>query len=305
VRSETKKFSLPAFALALLCFFLPFVSVSCQQQKIISFTGIQLVTGTAIEQPQMLGPRKVDRVNPEPFAVLAFLAGLAGLGVSFLKDQKTALAPAIFGGVGAVCLLLLKLKFDGDIQRQAAGILQVEYDVGFWLVLLIYLAAGVLNISIFLQSRKGSVEMQALSPAHPEALLAPPVSRLAPTAPAVAPTAVQPASTAAVPASAPSYGSLQCTAGSLAGQRFEVTRQGLLIGRDPAKCQIVVPDDGVSREHAWIVATDEGVVVIDRGSSNGTYVNSVEAGAISKVCLQDRDRILIGRQGPVFIYARN
>ena len=30
--------------------------------------------------------------------VLAFLAGLAGLGVSFLKDEKTALAPAIIGG---------------------------------------------------------------------------------------------------------------------------------------------------------------------------------------------------------------
>ncbi len=294
MQSETKKFSPAVFGFALLCFFLPFVSVSCQRQKVISFTGIQLVMGTTIEQPQMFGPRQVERVDPEPLAILAFLAGLAGLGVSFLKDKKTALAPALIGGVGAVCLFSLKLKFDSDIQRQAAGILQVDYDIGFWLVLLMYLAAVALNVSIFVQNRKESTQMQALSPAHATASLATPAG---PPAPTVVQTAVAPAST-------PSYGNLQCTAGPLAGRRFGVTRQGLLIGRDPAKCQIVLPDEGVSREHTWVVATDEGVVVIDRGSSNGTYVNSVEAGAISKVRLQNGDKILIGPRGAVFVYSQ-
>jgi FHA domain len=100
-------------------------------------------------------------------------------------------------------------------------------------------------------------------------------------------------------------GSLECVAGALAGHRFEITRQGLLIGRDPAKCQIVVQDEGVSREHAWVVATDEGVVVIDRGSSNGTYVNSVEAGRVTKASLRDGDRVLIGPRGAAFVYSRD
>jgi hypothetical protein len=148
--------------------------------------------------------------------------------VSFLKDEKTALAPAIIGGAGAVCLFSLKLKFDSDIQRQAAGILQVDYDVGFWLVLLMYLAAVALNVSIFLQSRNKATQMQALSPAHATAPLA---SAVGPPSP----TVVQ---TAAAAASTPSYGNLQCTTGPFVGRRFEVTRRGLLIGRDPGTAEM-------------------------------------------------------------------
>lgn len=56
---ETKK-AIPAIlGLALICFFLPFVTVSCQGQKLMTFSGIQLVTGTTIQEPQMFGPPSV------------------------------------------------------------------------------------------------------------------------------------------------------------------------------------------------------------------------------------------------------
>jgi pSer/pThr/pTyr-binding forkhead associated (FHA) protein len=93
------------------------------------------------------------------------------------------------------------------------------------------------------------------------------------------------------------YGSVQVTAGPLSGRRFPITRQGLLIGRDAAKCQVVLNEDTVSKEHAWIVPLDTGVVVIDRGSANGTYVNSPESPRVSKVGLQNGDRVYIGKQG--------
>lgn len=162
--------------------------------------------------------------------------------------------------------------------------------------------------AVLLSARSAVASLAVQDAAVPVAAQPHPVSpiqavpQLAPAMAPPAPTAVQ---TAAAPAPARSYGSIRCAAGSLAGRRFEVTRQGLLIGRDPAKCQIVVTDEAVSREHAWVVATDEGVVVIDRGSSNGTYVNSVEAGAISKVRLQDGDRVFIGPRGPVFVYSQS
>jgi hypothetical protein len=94
-----------------------------------------------------------------------------------------------------------------------------------------------------------------------------------------------------------SFGSVQVTAGSLSGRRFQITKQGLLIGRDPAKCQVVLTEDTVSKEHAWIVPLDTGVVVIDRGSANGTFVNSTESPRVSKVGLQNGDRVYIGKQG--------
>jgi serine protease Do len=103
------------------------------------------------------------------------------------------------------------------------------------------------------------------------------------------------------PASDKSFGSIQVTAGSLSGRRFPVTKAGLLMGRDGAKCQVVFTEDVVSGEHAWIVPVDNGVVVIDRGSSNGTFINSVESPRVSKVGLQNGDRVYLGKKGSVVV----
>jgi S1-C subfamily serine protease len=53
-----------------------------------------------------------------------------------------------------------------------------------------------------------------------------------------------------------SFGSIRGSSGPFAGRKFEITKQGLLIGRDRSKCQIVVEDESVSKEHAWIVPID-------------------------------------------------
>ncbi len=99
-----------------------------------------------------------------------------------------------------------------------------------------------------------------------------------------------------------SYGSVLGASGPVSGKRFEVTKQGLLIGRDASKCQIVVNDDAVSKEHAWIVPVDGGTVVIDRGSTNGTFVNSINSPKVSKVRLQNGDKIFIGKGVASFTY---
>jgi FHA domain len=299
VPAGIKKFAPATFGLALLCFFLPFISVSCQTQRIVTFTGIQLVTGATVELPQIFGPPKSEKLPREPLAVLAFACGVVGLGLSFLKGRKIAIAPAVVGCAGAVTLLLLKSKLDADVLKGGNGVLHVDYEVGFWLILLSYAAAAGLNLVFFLQSGKEPLQMQ-MGPSSRTPAEAPP----APTPSTPARTAVQ-AAAASAAAGVRSYGNLQCVAGPLAGRRFAVTRQGLLIGRDPAKCQIVLPEEGVSREHAWVVATDEGVLVIDRGSSNGTYVNSVEAGRVIKAQLRDGDRVLIGPRGAIFTYSRD
>lgn len=115
-------------------------------------------------------------------------------------------------------------------------------------------------------------------------------------------TRTEVAPTDARPALPRAYGSIQATSGALSGKTFKIAKEGLLIGRSP-KCQVVLPDETVSGEHAWIVPVDHGVVVIDKGSSNGTYVNSTDSARISKVGLQNGDRIFIGKKGAnVFTY---
>jgi len=103
------------------------------------------------------------------------------------------------------------------------------------------------------------------------------------------------------PPSETSFGNIQVTAGSLAGQKFKITKAGLLVGTDKTKCQVCVSEDSISHEHAWIVPVDNRVVVIDRGSTNGTYINSVDSPRVSKVGLQNGDRIYLGRKGSVVL----
>lgn len=55
MEKTTKKISPVILGIALICFFLPWINVSCQGEKVGTFTGIKLVTGTTIEQRGMFG----------------------------------------------------------------------------------------------------------------------------------------------------------------------------------------------------------------------------------------------------------
>jgi hypothetical protein len=93
--------------------------------------------------------------------------------------------------------------------------------------------------------------------------------------------------------------------GALAGRRFFIDESGLRIGRDPAKCQIVLQDDKVSKEHALITRDAQGVILTDLGSSNGTYVNSVNTQRVTTMRLQPGDCIYIGKSIASFRYLRS
>jgi S1-C subfamily serine protease len=111
------------------------------------------------------------------------------------------------------------------------------------------------------------------------------------------------ASPKATAAASNSFGTLHVSGGPLTGNRFPIPKAGLLIGRDPTKCTVVLADDSISKEHAWVVPLDNGVAVIDRNSSNGTFVNSVDSPRINKVVLRHGDRVYLGKlNGTVFTY---
>jgi S1-C subfamily serine protease len=98
------------------------------------------------------------------------------------------------------------------------------------------------------------------------------------------------------------FGRIQFSSGSLSGRTFPIGKEGLWIGRDSAKCAVVVQDDSVSSQHAWVVPADGNIMVIDKDSTNGTYVNSVDSPRISKVGLRNGDRVFLGQKGAVFTY---
>ncbi len=78
--------------------------------------------------------------------------------------------------------------------------------------------------------------------------------------------------------------------GLLNGQRWNIA-DCLVIGRDET-CEVVVLDRQVSRSHARLTRLEEGVLLEDLGSKNGTFRNGER---VEEPCfLQDGDFLMIG-----------
>lgn len=75
------------------------------------------------------------------------------------------------------------------------------------------------------------------------------------------------------------------------GNRVQITAQPVTIGRHP-DCDVVLNDHEVSRQHAEVRRDDDGFVIVDLGSLNGTKVNG--AGVKGSRTLHDGDSIVIG-----------
>ena len=138
-----------------LCFFLPFVTVSCGGVTAFTLTGQQLATGTTLTQPQPFGPPQTQKVSPDPFAAVAGLCALAGIALSLIGGRLTS-AAAISGGVGAVSLLIMRSRLNDQLQTQGQGLAKATYETGFTLAVLLLLAGAAWNVYLFLQSRRVS-----------------------------------------------------------------------------------------------------------------------------------------------------
>lgn len=78
--------------------------------------------------------------------------------------------------------------------------------------------------------------------------------------------------------------------GPLKGERWQLS-QTVVLGRE-STCDVVIPDRQISRFHARLTPTHEGVMLEDLGSKNGTYHNSILLSA--PVVLQDGDELTVG-----------
>jgi len=90
-----------------------------------------------------------------------------------------------------------------------------------------------------------------------------------------------------------SIGSLTCTRGPMMGQRFALTATGIIIGRQPGVAHILVNDHRASGKHVWIGIDQGRLVAIDQGTTNGTYINDVARGRITRQELRDGDVVIV------------
>ncbi|MGZ5493388.1 MAG: FHA domain-containing protein, partial [Thermoanaerobaculia bacterium] len=86
--------------------------------------------------------------------------------------------------------------------------------------------------------------------------------------------------------------------GPRAGEKLGLGGSGIRIGRESAICEIVLENPKVSRLHAEVVSIDGKVMLIDRNSSNGTYVNDEK---IDRRYLKDGDIIHFGGRNAIAV----
>ena len=156
-KTKVKKITPAVYGILIICFFMPFLEVSCSGEKIMTFTGIQMVTGTTMKEPSMFGEKtKSKKMEPEPLAIITFCCVIAALLFSFIKNRKSAILPAICSGIAIITLLILKLKIDNEVLKEGEGIIQIGYAYGFWIILVMLLFGAMLNGYVF--SGKSQIE---------------------------------------------------------------------------------------------------------------------------------------------------
>lgn len=154
--NESSKFVSPTiFLLAALCFFLPFVSFTCQGQRIATISGMELITGTKIEKFEM---QKIDtgqtnsdldkqrEVSSEPLAIAAFIFALMGIVVSLIPRYSKIIS-LIAGALGVLMLLFLRSSIGGEVTGDFDfKIIEVSYEWGYYLSLILLIAAFTFNL---------------------------------------------------------------------------------------------------------------------------------------------------------------
>ncbi len=78
--------------------------------------------------------------------------------------------------------------------------------------------------------------------------------------------------------------------GRAVGKMFKLVGMKMIIGRSPTN-EILVDDEGVSRQHAFVERNALGLILVDNGSTNGVFVNGQR---IQRHLLQDSDKVQLG-----------
>ena len=141
--------------IALLAFLLPWMTVSCSDQKLVEASGFGLAFGRVTAMGQ--ASQASDGASMNVWLILALLAIAGGLFLIFTKGREAA--KLVLGTSVAALLLIIvgtwryskdtilaeAAKNDGGAMDQAAlAMIQVNWHFGYWLALLALVAAGAM-----------------------------------------------------------------------------------------------------------------------------------------------------------------
>jgi hypothetical protein len=159
VLENTKKISASMFALVFICFFLPFVTISCNNQPVVQLSALELTTGKTFEMLKDVTDKTLVEVPKElpgdGKATLVLAAAAAGVGTSLLKVRRSSLISAGVGAFGLLMLQAIKLGIESQLVERGPSAMgfKAEYGIGFWGPTFLFLSAIALNIWQFFNQK--------------------------------------------------------------------------------------------------------------------------------------------------------
>lgn len=161
-----------AKGIALLLFFLPWITVSCAGTELASMSGYELATGSFSVRNPMTGEVQAPPADQrgDIWAMAAAGAIVAAIAVTFVLPRAIAALIAAAGALSAVGMIgyTVLVRLPGEMRaspmvrgasgadasvadapmnaQQLAELIKVEPTTGFWAVLAVLIAAAVLNV---------------------------------------------------------------------------------------------------------------------------------------------------------------
>jgi len=176
------------YLVAILCFFLPFVTVSCASVQIAEVTGFDLLLNKDIETPPGLedlvpggttpsdvSVQEIFRDDPRPFAIAAAAAAVLALGLAFVPRRPVRVTGLILGVATAALVFSLRFRFHMDVPSAEdlpqgtpdifGGVnpITVTYGLGYWGAMLLALAAAGVQFWLVLRPPAGEGAAPAAS----------------------------------------------------------------------------------------------------------------------------------------------
>jgi len=170
------------------------------------------------------------------------------------------------------------IRFGRDADRAIAGLPPWRlYPIATWIIAALLVAGIVAAATALVRSRGPKFPVDVLKGPTVETVVAPSGGIASPQG---------------------ILGKFTILNGNRAGEKLGLGGSGIRIGRESTICEIVLENPKVSRLHAEVVSIDGKVLLIDRNSSNGTYVNDQK---IDKRFLKDGDIIYFGGRNAVAV----
>jgi hypothetical protein len=312
---------------AILCvlFFLPLVQ--CSDYRELNVSGWEISTGTG----EVF--RETD-LNANPLAFSLLIIPVVLFGVTQAGKAFNVVRNVSISGLSAIIVFIawILIWVNSEIAGSRHSVSDIiEFTFSTWLILIIYIGLSGLSqhgYKLELQEKKGNqinkaTEIQQENPLLRRAFLsledgdwakadelleqvlnADPENSKAYIGKLCVELQIPPQTTRYDSKEIGSSGpNLLCIRGHYANAEFPI-RGSLCIGRDPRYCQIVYPANtpGISALHCEVVPTANGVLLIDKGSTYGTFLsNGQKIPANQSIMLKGHDSFYLSNRDNEFM----